>query len=1172
MTAVLGARPSTTIVILAWNAWEHTRACLDSLLPTLGPSDEVVVIDNGSADATAAGLAAYRGLTVETNPENVGFAAGCNQGAANALGDVVVFLNNDTLVFDGWLEELLGPFVDRAIGATGPRSNNVSGPQMVDDVDYAGKDRVDIAAFAGRWREANSGRTSETSRLVGFCLAVRRDLFEQIGGFDEDYKVGGFEDDDLCMKVIGAGSRLVIAHGAFVHHDAHVTFDTNHVDWESQQNENADRFHSKWIAPQESERPFLSVCMIVKDEEQMLPDCLASVAEVADEVVIYDTGSVDRTVEIARSSGATVIEGYWDNSFARARSAALEQATGEWVLSIDADEMLLSDRRTLLAQLSGIDRTIEAYLVPIENLHGAGNSRSVHTAIRMFRRDACTWRHRLHEQVVAADDPFRPLIVGYLSGTRILHRGYLAEAFESKNKAERNLTIARAALDDTDVSKAYALMNYGRTLELAGESEEAIDALTEAIDISEDPVTTRLALRNLIQILCRKQRFDEALEKVLELREASVAQVAADIAEGQIRIAMGDSETGLGFLARVPGRCRDDDGMEYGTQMVAAMRGEALASIERFDEAVDVVLEAIRTAGVLEADLAELISWMNSAGRPASEIARSIEVSDLMPVLARAMRLEPTAADDLLESIWERFPERLETLAAAARIAPRLQVARALVWSARLRRRGLAGSCPLVAIAKNDDLDPRTRILAGAAANGTFGERGVVNPVHRARGLLDPAVLVEVDREINRLAPELLNSSHSDPPPTQLRAAPIITSMSRIQRVPELSTSLPKVDPSPRRHGVNVVGPFEADSAEGEVARSVSSALREIGVPVSTTTYDPDRRSGPVRWEHTDAGDYPFETTILTVAPERVGDYVMDCGRPVFEDRYVMGIWLWDYDTPTPAMRTAARAFHEIWVPSRFAACAVSQITDRRVSKLALPLARNGSKPGRLSSRSASGPTFKTRVDYDAGFARQNPLGVVAAFREAFADAEGPRLCIETFHAGRHPSQHKELLDAVGSRQDMTVVEGRQAGPVDCFVSLHRSDGSGHAIAQAMASGTPTIATGFGANTEFQTDRDAYLVPFELEPVPEVRGQYPPGAMWAAPDARAAARAMRLVSEDSETASTKAQRAQERSLRLLKPSRAANALRDRIETVDRRRHADAYAPSNRANSRKVRVR
>ena len=155
-----------TVVILAWNAWEHTRPCLDSLRPTLGPGDQVVVVDNGSTDATGEAIADYPWVDVVRNDENQGFARGCNQGAAVARGDVVVFLNNDTIVHEGWLDELLAPFTDLEVGAVGPRSNRVSGHQLIEGVSYRDGDARAIGEFAEAWRRAHAGSTSETARLV----------------------------------------------------------------------------------------------------------------------------------------------------------------------------------------------------------------------------------------------------------------------------------------------------------------------------------------------------------------------------------------------------------------------------------------------------------------------------------------------------------------------------------------------------------------------------------------------------------------------------------------------------------------------------------------------------------------------------------------------------------------------------------------------------------------------------------------------------------------------------------------------------------------------------------------------------------------------------------------------------------------------------------------------
>src|SRR4051794_30917732 len=116
--------------------------------------------------------------------------------------------------------------------------------------------------------------------------------------------------------------------------------------------------------------PLLSACLIVKDEEDLLPECLASLAGAVDEIVVYDTGSADRTIEIAEAAGAVVLRGYWDDDFSRARNAALDACTGRWILHVDADERLVGDGPALrrrLANASGGELNL-----PIDNAAPAG--------------------------------------------------------------------------------------------------------------------------------------------------------------------------------------------------------------------------------------------------------------------------------------------------------------------------------------------------------------------------------------------------------------------------------------------------------------------------------------------------------------------------------------------------------------------------------------------------------------------------------------------------------------------------------------------------------------------------------------------------------------------------------------------------------------------------------
>ncbi|MHB1087760.1 MAG: glycosyltransferase [Acidimicrobiales bacterium] len=908
----------------------------------------------------------------------------------------------------------------------------------------------------------------------------------------------------------------------------------------------------------ESLAPLLSVCLIVKDEEEMLGACLESVASVANEIVVYDTGSSDRTIEIARAAGAKVLEGYWDNDFARARNVALENATGDWVLTLDADEIFQCDADALTALLRGASAEVEAYMVAVENLEGAGSLGMAHMSVRIARRTAAQWHYSLHEQLLPVDSPERDLRREYWSEARIVHRGYLAQVMKSKNKAQRNLTIAKAALDEDEANRPYATLNYGRSLVMAGHLEEAVDVLREAATYSTLGPFSRTVLTVLVALLTDLGRYDEALEEVLELRKISTNQIAADIAEGRTRIAKGETERGLAILARLPTRGRDDDALEHDIHLLTGVRSNGLASLGRYGEAADLVLDSVRAEGVIKADLGELVGWLVKEGRSPSEIARALSVDDLIPALGQMIHLNVAEADAVLEGVYESFPDRLETLAVASRIGPRLALERALVWSSRLRERGLASACPLVAIAGDANVDPRTRVLAAAVAFGTFDDRAVVRSVHEARALLDAQNLSESTEQIARLAPGLLEAEYVEPAALvsdDTRVAPIPTKFVRAARE---RTTLTTLRVPALRGGVNVVGSFSGTSIDAEIARTIARALVVSGFAVSTTDYNSDGRTGPVSWSHVDAGDQPYGTTILVIAPEELGNYAMDTGTATFESRYVIGVWRSEFDTATTLMGVTAQMLREIWTPGKFAADVVQRVTDREVLKMSLPLgAAQGSE--RVVGECA-GTVFLASVDYAGGFLRQNPLDTVEAFCRAFECGEGPRLVIETAHASRYPLDHAALLHAVGARDDIEVIESDEGAtgrfiydwkPDNaCFVSLHRSEGTGLALSRAMSSGIPSIVTAHSCGAELLGERDSFQVPFVMEKVPESESYFAASEYWAKPDVDQAATAMRLAAEDAALRRFKGRRSKERAQRLFSAS-SLRTMRERLSRIER---------------------
>ncbi|MCL6428404.1 glycosyltransferase [Bacillus subtilis] len=236
----------TSIIVLTYNQLALTKQCLESIWKhTNNDCIEVIVIDNGSHDGTRDYLKQITSIKAIFNKTNEGFAKACNQGLEVASGDNILFLNNDTVVTNQWLEPMIKLlYQDDKIGMVGPVSNYVSGPQQV-PVNYTKVEEIED--FSRLYCLQQRGRSKAVLRLVGFCLLVKKKVLDQVGGFDERFVGGSFEDDDLSLRVLQAGYQLKIALDSFVHHHGHATF-TGNPDLSISQlyEENRQRFIDKW--------------------------------------------------------------------------------------------------------------------------------------------------------------------------------------------------------------------------------------------------------------------------------------------------------------------------------------------------------------------------------------------------------------------------------------------------------------------------------------------------------------------------------------------------------------------------------------------------------------------------------------------------------------------------------------------------------------------------------------------------------------------------------------------------------------------------------------------------------------------------------------------------------------------------------------------------------------
>jgi tetratricopeptide (TPR) repeat protein len=301
----------------------------------------------------------------------------------------------------------------------------------------------------------------------------------------------------------------------------------------------------------------LTLAMIVRDEEEMLPRCLAAAAPAVDEIVVVDTGSTDRTVEIAESFGARVLRHEWTGSFAAARNVSFDAATGDWIVYLDADEVLVGEDAEALRAVTGRTWREAFYLVEQNHTGDLEDGTSVvNNALRVFRnRPEYRFDGRLHEQV--ADK-----LPGHLperleaTGVRIEHFGYLRSVRDAREKSERNITLLRAQMAEAPQVTPFLHFNLGCELAVVGDVEEAVAEFERSWELLRAETTLARhgfvpsLVSRLVKGLRAVGRLDDARACADEALAAFPGFTDIVLEQGLIAEAAGDDDAALELYAR----------------------------------------------------------------------------------------------------------------------------------------------------------------------------------------------------------------------------------------------------------------------------------------------------------------------------------------------------------------------------------------------------------------------------------------------------------------------------------------------------------------------------------------------------------------------------------------------------------------------------------------------
>ena len=511
-----GKWPTISVVIPLHGGEEDIKQCLDSLDICQDLLHQVIVIDNASPDKAAKIAKSYKFVQIIKNKANDGFAKASNQGLMASTGEVVLFLNSDTIVPRIALIRLIETLESSgSVGAVGPLTNACGHSQQIEPT-YTSLDTLDLFAEDFANRDVDDA-DAPADMLVGFCLVVKHSALKEVGGFDEGFGLGTFEDNDLCYRIRRAGYRLLISSRSFVHHHGSKTLRRiSRTPWNLLAT-NDRVFRAKWQEDLESgfashlpgmqnglivfdisKHPKrrladakkrakiadISLCMIVKNEERVLADCLKSAQPFFNQMIVVDTGSTDRTKEIAKEFGAEVYDYPWTDSFSAARNESLKFAKGKWIFWMDADDTLpfKCGEEVHNAVLNASDDTV-AFVVPVQFVQDGPGAGTRVDHVKLFRADPrVSFEGRIHEQNLPSIRALGGQI--HRSNILVMHSGYDMTPEGQARKRQRDEKLLKMDHEERP-DHPFPLFNLGMTAHFLGEHKEAIGWLQQCLKHSQ---------------------------------------------------------------------------------------------------------------------------------------------------------------------------------------------------------------------------------------------------------------------------------------------------------------------------------------------------------------------------------------------------------------------------------------------------------------------------------------------------------------------------------------------------------------------------------------------------------------------------------------------------------------------------------------------------------------
>jgi glycosyltransferase involved in cell wall biosynthesis len=377
-----------------------------------------------------------------------------------------------------------------------------------------------------------------------------------------------------------------------------------------------------------------------------------------------------------------------------------------------------------------------------------------------------------------------------------------------------------------------------------------------------------------------------------------------------------------------------------------------------------------------------------------------------------------------------------------------------------------------------------------------------------------------------------------------------------------------------RVNGINVCGYLRTESGVGSATRSYVRALRSLSIPV--VLRDLSEISGNRAKDQTfmaESQEHWHDVNLICVDVDLHYAATLYLGDDFFEGRYNIGVWWWELPNFPCKWRDRFAHYDEIWVGSSFIANAVAPVAPMpvvRIPPVLTPVETGVRERGRLRlGLSPDEYVYLFVFDFHSHIQRKNPLAVIEAFKRAFAPSHAPsqsvRLIIKCVNGDSNPDGFARMMSEAQG-YPISIFDGYWSATeirdlmtaCDVYVSLHRSEGAGLTITDAMALGKPVIATGWSGNMDFMNVRNSFPVRYELVELQENVGPYTASEIWAEPSVEHAAELMRFVYTNRQESSAHGQVAQQEIETMYSAEAVGALIQQRLEAITLRRQFPAF--------------